>query len=101
MFEDYGVLRPLAEAAHLLADMDGWPPLYDAARLRENEVPVAAAIYANDMYIERAFSEQTARAIRGAKVWLTSEYEHNGLRADGTRILDRLLALARGGVPAG
>ena len=59
MFEDYGALAPLREAADLLAERD-WPKLYDAARLRENEVPTAAAIYAEDMYVERAFSEQTA-----------------------------------------
>ena len=27
---------------------------------------------------------------------MTSEYEHNGLRADGDRILGRLIDLARG-----
>ena len=28
--------------------------------------------------------------------WVTNEYEHNGLRADGERILGRLIDLARG-----
>ena len=64
--------------------------------LGANEVPVAAAIYAEDMYVERFFSEQTAAHIRGARPWITNEYEHNGLRADGDRILSRLLDLARG-----
>jgi len=96
MFEEYGALQPLREAAQLLAELDGWPPLYDAGRLAVNQVPVAAAIYANDMYVERTYSEAAARTIRGAKAWLTSEYEHNGLRADGARILGRLLDLTRG-----
>ena len=52
------------------------------------------------MYVERTYSEETARTIRGAKTWLTSEYEHDGLRRDGANVLDRLLALARGGVPS-
>ena len=30
------------------------------------------------------------------KPWVTNEYEHNGLRADGDRILDRLIGLGRG-----
>jgi len=30
------------------------------------------------------------------KLWVTSEYEHNGLRADGERVVDRLLKMARG-----
>ena len=53
-------------------------------------------IYADDMYVERAFSEETAAQIRGLRPWVTNEYEHNGLRADGERILGRLIDLARG-----
>jgi pimeloyl-ACP methyl ester carboxylesterase len=101
IFEDYGLLRPLSEAANLLAEIDDWELLYDLDRLRANEVPVAAAVYADDMYVVRAYSEETARTIRGTQVWLTNEYEHNGLRADGRRILDRLLALARGETVSG
>ncbi len=95
MFEDYGALAPLREAAQLLAERE-WPRLYDADVLARNEVPVAAAIYVNDMYVERGFSEETAARIRGARTWITDEYEHNGLRADGERILGRLIDLARG-----
>ena len=95
MFEDYGALAPLREAAELLAAHE-WPRLYDAERLRANEVPVAAAVYADDPYVERAFSEETAALIRGTRAWVTNEYEHNGLRADGDRILGRLIDLARG-----
>src|SRR4029077_2046361 len=48
MFDDYAALRPLRGAAELLAHHP-WPRLYDEARLEANDVPVAAAIYANDM----------------------------------------------------
>jgi pimeloyl-ACP methyl ester carboxylesterase len=95
MFEDYAGLAPLREAADLLAERE-WPRLYDPDVLASNEVPVAAAIYAGDMYVERAFSEETAARIRGARTWITNEYEHNGLRADGKRILGRLIDLGRG-----
>lgn len=95
MLDEYGALRPLAGAAALLADHE-WPALYDAERLRENDVPSAAAIYAEDMYVERAYSEETAAAIRGLRPWVTNEYEHDGLRADGGRVLGRLLDLVRG-----
>jgi hypothetical protein len=94
-FEDCRALSPLREAAGLLAERT-WPRLYDPERLRANEVRCAAAIYADDPYVERRFSEQTAQLIQGMRPWLTSEYDHNGLRADGGRILDRLIALARG-----
>ncbi len=95
MFEDYGALAPLRDTAEILAQRE-WPRLYDPERLRRNDVPAAAAVYAEDMYVERAFSEETAAHIRGLRTWITNEYEHNGLRADGGRILDRLINLARG-----
>ena len=95
MWEDHGALRPHRAAAELLAEYP-WPRLYDAERLRHNEVPVAATIYVNDLYVERAFAEETAAAIRGLKPWITNELEHNGLRADGERVLGRLIDLVRG-----
>ena len=95
LFEDYAALAPLREAAEILAAHE-WPRLHDPDVLAGNEVPAAAAIYADDLYVEREFSERTAAAIRGLRPWLTSEYEHNGVRADGARVLGRLIDLARG-----
>lgn len=89
-------LRPLRECADLLAARTDWPELYDPARLAANEVPVAAAVYHDDMYVDTAHSLETARAIRGLRTWVTDEYEHDGVRASGPRVLDRLLGLARG-----
>lgn len=95
MWEDYGGLRGHRDAAHLLADHP-WPRLYDAEVLRRNEVPVAATIYVDDLYVERDFAVETAAAIRGIRTWQTDEFQHNGLRADGERVLGRLIDLARG-----
>ncbi|MBA3539204.1 MAG: alpha/beta fold hydrolase [Deltaproteobacteria bacterium] len=95
MWDDYGALRSHQAAAALLAEHP-WPRLYDADRLRHNEVPVAATIYVNDLYVDRAFAEDTATTIRGLRPWITNELEHNGLRADGERVLGRLIDLARG-----
>ncbi|MEK6275040.1 MAG: alpha/beta fold hydrolase [Actinomycetota bacterium] len=95
MFEEYGALRPLAGAAEILAQHE-WPRLYDVERLRENDVPAAAVVYAEDMYVERAFSEETAASIHGLRAWLTNEYEHDGLRQEGARVLGRLLDLVQG-----
>jgi pimeloyl-ACP methyl ester carboxylesterase len=95
MFEDYGALRPLRAAAELLAHRD-WPKLYDPEVLRRNEVPAAAAVYADDPYVVQDLSLETAARIKGLRPWLTNEYLHNGLRAAGGRILGRLLDLTRG-----
>jgi pimeloyl-ACP methyl ester carboxylesterase len=95
MFEDYAELRGLAGAADLLAERE-WPRLYDPDALAANPVPAAAAVYAEDMYVERKFSEETVERVRGLRMWLTNEYDHNGLRVDGDRIISHLLNLARG-----
>lgn len=95
MFDEYQALRPLKEAAELLAHDTNWPMLYDPDVLRANKVPCVAAIYYDDMYVERAFSEETAQTI-GARTWITNQYEHNALRADGEALLDRLLGMLHG-----
>ncbi|MEP7024301.1 MAG: alpha/beta fold hydrolase [Actinomycetota bacterium] len=96
MFEHDPVLQPLRDAAELLAQRDGWPRLYDAAQLAANEVPAAAAVYYDDLYVPLAYSARTAAAIKGLRPWITNEYEHDGLRVSESRVLDRLIALARG-----
>ena len=98
MFEDYAYLQPLQAAAEILAAYDGWPPLYDVDVLRANRVPVAALSYYDDMYVEMAFAQETAHTVRGLKLWVTNEYDHNGLRADGERVLGRLLDMLHGAV---
>lgn len=93
MFESYGSLRPLRETADHLARRIDWPPLYDLDTLAANQVPVAAAIYFDDLYVAREFSLETARRIRGTRSWITNEFEHDALRKHGELVFDRLLHL--------
>jgi pimeloyl-ACP methyl ester carboxylesterase len=95
MLDQYGTLNPLKEAANILAEHE-WPRLYDADVLRRNEVPVAAAVYVDDPYVESDLSMETVRRVRGMRAWLTNEYLHNALRADGDRVLGHLMDLADG-----
>jgi pimeloyl-ACP methyl ester carboxylesterase len=97
MWDDYAGLRGHKGAAELLAERR-WPRLYDPERLARNEVPVAATVYVDDVYVERAFAEETARRVQGLRAWITNEAAHDGLRADGERILGRLLDMVRGRV---
>ena len=96
MFDSMPELVPLAELAQAIATKDDWPRLYDRSQLAQNKVPCAAAVYDDDMYVERTFSSETASAVANLKAWVTNEYEHNGLRADGKRIFSRLLDMIRG-----
>ena len=95
MFDVYTQLQPLKAAAELLAATNAWPQLYDVAQLQRNTVPVAAVVYYDDMYVHREFSQETADLVPNMKLWVTNEYEHNGLRADGEAVLSRLLAMLR------
>ena len=90
------VLAPLRAAAELLASRDGWPALYDAGQLAAAGVPGAAAVYFHDMYVPAELSLATAAAITGLRTWVTSEYEHDGLRVSNGRVLGHLLDLAQG-----
>jgi pimeloyl-ACP methyl ester carboxylesterase len=96
MFHEIEGLRPFREAAEALAAVHDWPPLYDAERLAANEVPVAAIIYHDDMYVDAELSLRTARSVGNLRHWVTNEWEHDGVRASGDRVLSRLMDLAAG-----
>jgi hypothetical protein len=97
MFETHSELRPLQPAAELLARRGDWPDLYDADALSACEVPVAAVVYHDDMYVDRVASLETAATVRGLRAWVTNEYEHDGAE-QGERVFARLVDMVRGEV---
>ncbi|GAA2749019.1 alpha/beta fold hydrolase [Kitasatospora cinereorecta] len=98
MFETDPALRPLRETAQLLAERTDWADLYDPERLAANTVPVFAAVYHDDMYVDTVHSLETADAVGNVRAWVTNEWEHDGLRVSGGTVLDRLMRMARGEV---
>lgn len=92
MFDEYGALAPYADVANELAAKDDWPALYDKDALARNEVPIAAAVYTHDLFVDRELSLATAKAIRGTDVFESAKHEHDGLREDGPAILGELLS---------
>lgn len=94
LFTEDSELRPFAAAADLLAEHP-WDRLYPAERLARAEVPVAAAVYHADAYVPAEYSLETAALLPDCRTWVTSEYEHNGLRMD-PAVLDHLIGLLRG-----
>ncbi|HVC41160.1 MAG TPA: alpha/beta fold hydrolase [Candidatus Saccharimonadales bacterium] len=93
MLEELSGLHPLREAAHVLAEYEGWTPLYDVARLRANTVPVVGTIYWDDLYVERPMALETASLLGNCRPWITNEYEHAGYRVDPKRVADRLFSM--------
>jgi predicted phosphohydrolase len=91
--DQFKALVPLRDAAHILAGKSDWPMLYDPTALMKNNVPIAAAVYTNDMYVDKDYSMESARSIKGIRCWETDEFEHNGLRSHGEKILAKLFKL--------
>ncbi|WP_246268410.1 alpha/beta fold hydrolase [Nonomuraea typhae] len=98
MFDEIRALRPYKETAHALAADATWGPLYDPVRLAANQVPVAAVVYHDDMYVDAGFSLETAARVGNVRTWITNEYEHNGFRADGEKVTARLMDMIAGQV---
>jgi pimeloyl-ACP methyl ester carboxylesterase len=96
-FEQDPALQPLRDVAHLLAAKQDWKPLYDVGQLAANTVPVAAAVYSDDIYVDRQLSLETASAVRGLQVWESGDFHHDGISDDGEGIFARLLGMARSG----
>lgn len=96
MFREIGALRPFADAVELVAERADWPALYDPERLRANKVPVAAVVYHDDMYVPVELSLKTAAALGSTRVWITNEWEHDGISASGDRVLARLFDMTTG-----
>ncbi len=98
MFDEIRSLRPFKAGAEALAARPAYSALYDAARLAANEVPVAAVIYHDDMYVDAELSLATAGAVGNLEYWITNAFEHDGIRQSGD-VFRRLLKMTaeRGG----
>ncbi|HEY3338692.1 MAG TPA: alpha/beta fold hydrolase [Propionicimonas sp.] len=94
VFAEDTELKPFAEVADLLAEHE-WNQLYFPDRLAQADLPVAASVYYEDAFVPREFSMETAALLPDCRPWVTSEYEHNGLRAD-EAVLDHLIGLLKG-----
>lgn len=92
-FREDPALRPLEDVARILAEHEKWPKLYDLEQLASNAVPVAAAVYTDDVYVDRDISRATAEKVRGLQVWETADFHHDGIADDGAAIFARLLGM--------
>ncbi|WP_329459354.1 alpha/beta fold hydrolase [Streptomyces sp. NBC_01497] len=94
MFEEIRALRPFGPAVELLAAREQWPDLYDLKQLAANDVPLAAAIYFDDMYVDSALQRETVARVGNAHAWVTNEYEHDGLH-EGDHVFTHLTGMLK------
>ena len=92
MLDSYKALKPFKGAANILAKKNDWPMLYSEKNLKDNQVSVAAAVYTNDMYVDREYSMELAGIIPNMSIWETETLEHNALRSNGKLVLDSLFS---------
>ena len=107
MAEDYDQCSAhgCLQLANALASKENWGPLYDAEHMRavlqDGRSRAAAAIYYEDMYVD--FDQCMKVVARGgplekAKVYITNEYQHSGVRDDGAAIFNKLHGMATGSI---
>lgn len=94
MFEEIAGLRPFKAGVDVLAQRRLHGPLYDTVRLAENDIPVLAIIYHDDMFVDADLSLQTARQVGNLDFWITNEFEHDGIKQAGT-VFRRLVDMVR------
>lgn len=96
MFDEtqgYSELRKVQDVANAIAASSDWPALFDEAQLAKNEVPVYAAAYMEDMYVDFDLSRETAAKIRGCKMFATNVMYHDSLRTNMDTVVKQLFAL--------
>lgn len=93
MFDDFEELRQARNVANILAADSAWPSLYDKAQLSRNTVPVYAAVYIEDMYVDYHFAMYTAAAIKNCRTFTTNVLYHNALGAKMEEVIEALWKL--------
>lgn len=80
MFSEISTLRGFEGAVERLATHEQPIEHYDTEALGRNEVPVEAAVYFDDMYVDVNLSLESAERVANLNAWVTNEFEHDGLR---------------------
>lgn len=96
MFEQMPELKPFAGSMGQLMEDTEFDAVYDLARLASNDVPLQAAVYFDDMYVDAGLSLDTLSHVGASHAWVTNEFEHDGVHGD--RVFKHIFeeALGRG-----
>lgn len=90
MYEQTAALNFLKGTADRLAHKPDWEPLYDKAALSGCDLPLAAAIYEEDSYVDKTLSMELAGMLPRLRCLITNEMEHGGLRTHANQVIETL-----------
>ena len=93
MFEIYPELKKLKGVAQIIAHYKDWPNLYDEVQLSRNEVPVYAATFVDDAYIDFGLVQETLEKVRNCKQFITNTMYHDAVRSKTVDVMKELFAL--------
>ena len=107
MATDYAELSGLGlqQVANEIAQKNDWGPLYNVDKMKEalsdGRCRAAAAVYYGDMYVDfNACAKVFSRGgpLEKCKVWITNDYQHSGLRDNGSEIFQKLHGMVMGSI---
>lgn len=93
MFEEDSALAAFKPAVDLMMESNEWGKIYDAEQLQHNTVPLQAAVYFDDMYVDSGIQLDTLSHVTSSHYWVTNDFEHDGVH--GPKVFPHLLELAR------
>lgn len=103
MYDDYVELSKLKKLAFALHANTSWSSLYNPEVLRElswEKLPVVSTTYFYDQYVDFQLTmdvkERIFQGNGNLRQYITSEFFHNGLRADPERVLKSMFKLFDG-----
>jgi len=93
LFETFPELEKLRPVADIIAKYSSWPDLYDEWQLAQNEVPLYAATYIDDMYVDFGLAQDTATLVKNCKQFITNRMYHDAIRSNTDDMLKELFKL--------
>jgi pimeloyl-ACP methyl ester carboxylesterase len=86
-------LAPFVETMDLLAERVWDRSLFDLDALSRNQIPVAAQVYTQDMYVPLDLSVEAAALVPRVRVVEDREHHHDALRKHGVEVMTGLRAV--------
>ncbi|PNP89711.1 alpha/beta fold hydrolase [Gardnerella sp. DNF00502] len=93
MFDQELALSPFKPAVDSMMEDKKFGKIYDEEQLSNNEVPLQAAVYFDDLYVDSGLQLDTLSRISNSHYWTTNEFEHDGVH--GSKVFRHLLDEAR------